>query len=293
MADTTMLTSDPATDLTSELQKLTIAQLLGKWARETPKSIAIVAPGRSPLTYFRLIAQIEESVRTLNEMGLGRNDRIAIVLPNGPEMAVAFLAAGSAATCAPLNPAYRASEFDFYLNDLHANALIVQSGVESPARTTDKRGIPIIELPPCAQRRRSFTLREIIFGRETFGIRRAGRYRFVLHTSGTTRAKIIPLTHQKSLRFGAADPQTLELAPGDRCLNVMPLFHIHGLIALRFHRWQGGASCLCSAFTRQNFSNGWMNFRPSWVHGCANHASGRPIPGTDTHREIIERLRCG
>src|SRR4030095_14402694 len=114
-----MLTSNAA----SQAQKLTIARLLGRWAGDTPDNIAIVAPGCSPLTYARLIAHIEESVGRLNEMGLGRNDRIAIVLPNGPEMAVAFLVAGSAATCAPLNPAYRASEFDFYLNDLHAKAL--------------------------------------------------------------------------------------------------------------------------------------------------------------------------
>ena len=67
-----MLTSNAATESTSELQRLTIARLLGRWARETPENIAIIAPGRSPLTYARLIAQIEESVRTLNEMGLGR-----------------------------------------------------------------------------------------------------------------------------------------------------------------------------------------------------------------------------
>ena len=66
-------------------------------------------------------------VQTLHAMGLGRNDRVALVLPNGPEMAVAFLAVAASATCAPLNPAYSADEFDFYLADLHAKALIVQA----------------------------------------------------------------------------------------------------------------------------------------------------------------------
>ena len=50
--------------------------------------------------------------------GIGRGDRVAIVLPNGPEMATAFLAVAAGATTAPLNPAYRADEFEFYLTDL-------------------------------------------------------------------------------------------------------------------------------------------------------------------------------
>ena len=59
-------------------------------------------------------------------------DRVALVLPNGPEMAVAFLAVSACATCAPLNPAYRQQEFEFYLEDLKPRALLIQDGIESP-----------------------------------------------------------------------------------------------------------------------------------------------------------------
>ena len=80
---------------------------------------------------------------------MGRNDRVALVLPNGPEMAVAFLAVAAGATCAPLNPAYSANEFDLYLADLHAQALIVQADMDSPARAVAQaRGLHIIELSP-------------------------------------------------------------------------------------------------------------------------------------------------
>ena len=83
-----------------------------------------------------------ETVTDLNRMGIGRNDRVAIVLPNGPEMAAAFIAIGCGATTAPLNPAYRAEEFDFYLSDLGAKALVILDGMESPAREVAKaRGI--------------------------------------------------------------------------------------------------------------------------------------------------------
>ena len=72
-------------------------------------------------------------------MGIGRNDRVAIVLPNGPEMAAAFIAIACGATTAPLNPAYRAEEFDFYLSDLNAKALVILDGMESPARALPRR----------------------------------------------------------------------------------------------------------------------------------------------------------
>src|SRR5690242_10227930 len=93
---------------------------------QCPDSVAITAPGRVALTYRRLWQQIEETVAVLNGAGIGRNDRVALLLPNGPEMAVAFVAVAAGATCAPLNPAYRSSEFDYYLTDLEVRTLIVQ-----------------------------------------------------------------------------------------------------------------------------------------------------------------------
>ena len=54
------------------------------------------------------------------------------MLPNGPEMAAAFVAVACGATTAPLNPAYRADEFDFYLTDLGAKALLVAEGDGRP-----------------------------------------------------------------------------------------------------------------------------------------------------------------
>ena len=71
--------------------------------------------------------------RTLRAMGIGRHDRVAVVLPNGPEMAVAILAVAASAACAPMNPAYRAEELDRYFADLRPRALITQAGIDSPA----------------------------------------------------------------------------------------------------------------------------------------------------------------
>ena len=90
-----------------------------------PDAPAILAPGRAPLAYGGLRALCRNTVARLNALGLGRGDRIAIVLPNGPEMASAFVSVAAAATTAPLNPAYRADELDFYLSDIGAKAILV------------------------------------------------------------------------------------------------------------------------------------------------------------------------
>jgi len=109
----------------------TVPQLLRRGADGAP---AIGTPGRPWLTHAGLRALAQRTIADLNAMGIGRNDRVAMVLPNGPEMAAAFVAIACAATTAPLNPAYRADEFDFYLSDLNAKALVIQQGMESPAR---------------------------------------------------------------------------------------------------------------------------------------------------------------
>ena len=94
---------------------MTIQQLLNNFDGTAP---AIGAPGREAMTFDGLRGQIDSTIAALNAMGVGRGDRVAIVLPNGPEMASAFIAVAAGATTAPLNPAYRAEEFRFYLDDL-------------------------------------------------------------------------------------------------------------------------------------------------------------------------------
>jgi acyl-coenzyme A synthetase/AMP-(fatty) acid ligase len=153
------------------------------------KTVAIAAPDRDPLTYQDLWLQVEGTAGMLNALGLGRNDRIAIVLPNGPDLAVAFLAVASGATSAPLNPAYSAAEFDFYLTDLRARALIVQAGIVSPARTIAQRlGIPVLELSPLAGAGAgAFSLEGARQGVPQYsGFAQPGDVALVLHTSGTT-----------------------------------------------------------------------------------------------------------
>src|SRR5262249_30982853 len=139
----------PITSCLNAPWHLCIPSLLTGYAKCTPDALAILAPGRAPLTYGRLQQHMDDVLQMLHVLGLGRHDRIVLVLPNGPEMAVAFLAVAASATCVPLNPACGMSEFDLYFTGLHAKAVIVQAGMDSPARAmAHAHGLRIIELSP-------------------------------------------------------------------------------------------------------------------------------------------------
>ena len=250
----------------------TVAGLLARGADDAP---AIGMPqsleGARPwLTHAGLRALAARTVADLNAMGIGRHDRVAMVLPNGPEMASAFVAVACAATTAPLNPAYRHDEFEFYLSDLNARALVIQQGMDSPARAVAAaRGIPVIELLPHASAAGAFTLvpEQALSGTPAHpGLAQADDVALVLHTSGTTsRPKIVPLRHVNVTASAYHIGESLALAPTDTCMNIMPLFHIHGLIAAVLSSLAAGASVACTpGFNAFRFFAWFDDIRPSW-----------------------------
>jgi len=180
--------------------QLTILHQLRLQDAINPDRVALTAPGRKSLTYSGLAARLEVGVQTLSRMGLGRGDRVAIVLPNGPEMALAFLTVASVATSAPLNPGYGEGELDVYLTDIDATALMVQAGRGPSARTAARRlGLPIIELAPVPGAGAGVFELEMTGGSAPVPMTTAQPRdtALVLHTSGTTsNPKIVPLTHR-------------------------------------------------------------------------------------------------
>jgi acyl-CoA synthetase (AMP-forming)/AMP-acid ligase II len=250
------------------LMQSTLKDLLGHGAADSP---AISAPSRAALSFGALRALIATTLGTLNSLGIGRNDRVAIVLPNGPEMATCFMACASGVASAPLNPAYRADEFQFYLSDLNARALIVEQGSTSPAVAVAlKLGVRIIELIPAhEQGAGAFTLQPREPGAAPSaagGDAQLDDVSMVLHTSGTTsRPKIVPLS-QRNLAASASNIRdTLKFSAQDCGLNIMPLFHIHGLIAGVLAPLAAGSQVFCTpGFNALKFF-AWMDeARPTW-----------------------------
>jgi len=248
----------------------TIAGLLERGAAD---ATALGAPGGTPLTYQALRTLVADVRQALETRGIGPGDRVAIVLDNGPEMAAAFLSVGSAATAAPLNPGYRSDEFEFYLTDLRAKLLIVARGKDSPSvEVATRLGVPIARLVPHPERGAgTFTL-EFATDAAPSGTRppvTPDDIALVLHTSGTTsRPKIVPLAHRNVCASARNIAASLALTSEDRNLVIMPLFHIHGLMAALLAPLSVGGEVYCSTgFNALKFF-GWMDeVKPTWYTG--------------------------
>ena len=201
-------------------------------------------------------------------MGIGRKDRIALALRNGPGMATAFLAVVGTAVCAPLNPRLRTDELGYCLTDLAARAVIVEVGTDSAARSVAReRGIDIVELAveACGPAG-AFTLDGARRGAGATREARPDDLALLLHTSGTTsRPKLVPLLHRNLAWSARAVAATLSLVPDDRGLAVMPLFHIHGLVASLLAPLASGASVVCAPdFSTTSFFECLDAFEPTW-----------------------------
>ena len=195
-----------------------VSNLIELLAAGRDDATAITAPDLLPLSYAALRALVSQSRTALNGMGIGRSDRVAIVLPNGPEMATSFIAVASCATAAPLNPTYKADEFEFYMSDLHAKALLVEEGSSSPAvAVAEKLGVRVLTLRrQSAAGAGAFELIGEGGGDCLAGPAEANDIALVLHTSGTTsRPKIVPLSHRNVSVSAGNIAETLELGPAD------------------------------------------------------------------------------
>ena len=256
------------------------------------KSRAIGAPDREWLSYGGLQSLAVKVRKQLHEIGIGRGDRVAIVLPNGPEMATAFFSIAQAATTAPLNPAYREDEYEFYLDDLKAKALVVSADYDGPAiSAAQKVNIAVLRLSyrpsdPAG----CFTLSsDVNFDNCDNSLPRHDDVALILHTSGTTsRPKIVPLLQSNVCASADNILKSLALTPKDCCLSVMPLFHIHGLIAAVSASLSAGAQIFCTpGFNALRFFAQLETVKPTWYTAVPTMHQAI-LARAERNREIID-----
>ena len=245
-----------------------LSHLLEYQARHNPDAPAILGLERKPLSYGRLHQQADRIRHALRAMGIGRHDRVVVVLPNGPEMAVAIIAVAASAVCTPMHPGYGAEELERYFADLRPSALLTSVGVDSPARRVAlARGTRVFELAPAQDAEAGiFKVTGVREGTQVDDPVSPDDVALLVLTSGTTsRPKIVPLSHAKICASAYSWSAALALKETDRCLNVMPVFHGHGLTATVLASLAAGASVVCTPGCDVSRFFGWLAaFEPTW-----------------------------
>lgn len=245
----------------------TIYRVLTHIAEHSPENPAILSVDRRPLDYRALVKQIETTVECLRCAGVSASDHVAVVIENGPEAAVCCLAVAESATCVPLNPASSAAEFEQCFQDSVPGALIVDSETSSPASAVARAmNIPVIRLV-AGKISGTFHLEyEKLQPCSSPGLAQPENIALLLFTTGTTsRPKMVPITHRSLCHSARSNAEVLALKADDRCLNVMPLFHIHGLAFAVLSSLYAGSSVVCTpSFHAKEFFRWLVAFRPTW-----------------------------
>jgi acyl-CoA synthetase (AMP-forming)/AMP-acid ligase II len=240
----------------------TIAELLNA---APPDNTAVILPESGiRISYKGLREQVMTMADALAAAGVGRGDRVATCMPNGLPAIVTFLAATIAGTAAPLNPGYRCDEFSFYLDDTGAKVLLCPPDGAEDARQAAEGRVPVYAVE----------MDEKGFVR-LLGVGGNGReaktptaddVALVLHTSGSTgRPKRVPILH-KNVGASARNIQnTYALSPDDVTMCVMPLFHVHGLVASVLSTFLScGTVVVPTKFSPLSFWRFVRNTRATW-----------------------------
>jgi acyl-CoA synthetase (AMP-forming)/AMP-acid ligase II len=243
---------------------------------------ALVVPDGPTLTYGRLRELIEETAIALLSKGVAPGDRIAFVFPNGPEAILLFLASSLIGVSCPLNPGYKEEEFRFFLEDTGARFLLVPPGEAAAARQALPGGGTLIDAELDSDGR--FRLSNHGGGRPAKSLDAADSEAtaLVLHTSGTTsRPKRVPLRHRNLVSSAENIIRSYELSSEDVSLCIMPLFHVHGLVASALATLgSGGTVVVPRKFNPLGFRPLLEATRPTWF-------SASPT----AHQLILSRLQ--
>jgi acyl-CoA synthetase (AMP-forming)/AMP-acid ligase II len=229
---------------------------------------AIVVPELGlRVSYESLEQQTWQMANALAGAGVQRNVRVAIALPNGLPAIVSFLAASIAGTAAPLNPAYRHDEFNFFLEDTDARVLICPvKGADEARQAAADHDIPVFSTDVDAHG--SVQLHGV-HARGPAVAPAPNDIALILHTSGSTgRPKRVPLRHVNLLVSAQNIAHTYVLSAQDVTLCVMPLFHVHGLVASTLATLlTGGTVVAPKKFDPLGFWRIVKEYKVSWYSG--------------------------
>ena len=287
----------------SAIQYQNIADLLERQVERNKDQIAIEDAADLKLSYGDLLTKVRDLNRSLAGYGVERGSRVAIVLPNGAQMAVTLLGVSTTAVGVPLNPAYRGEEFRSYFEAVRVGFLILRENDQSVARNVAaEMGIKLLELSDECE----LTLAATSDGNATPTGKGSAApppkpddIALILMTSGSTgRPKKVPLTH-RNLCVSVGDVcRSMALRPEDRCLCMWEQFHIGGLSDLLMAPLAAGSTVICtSGFDPAEFFRLLDAKKPTWfqgvppaLHELVFHAKKNPVTTQATSLRLIRSV---
>ena len=246
-----------------------IPSLLQYQAQIRPDGLAILAPGRAPLSYQELWLQVGRLSAAISMRDAAPGSRVAVALPNGPEMAVACLGAAMGFACVPLNPLDPEPELRNKLQETGVQLLVLDDSMPSALRSAALAlDIRLLDIRPNPERPAGWLDIVVVPGQQCLDRKFAGASdtSLVFQTSGTTaKPKVVPLSHSNVVAVARNVQALYGLGPNDRCLNVMPMFHSHALVFAMLSCLAGGGGIVCAPrFDPHAFYHWIAEFQPTW-----------------------------
>jgi acyl-CoA synthetase (AMP-forming)/AMP-acid ligase II len=255
--------------------------LLGLIGSAPAERTAVIVPEQNiRVSYGSLRKQVQDVANQLAAAGIGHGDRVGMALPNGLPAIVSFLAASMAGTAAPLNPGYREDEFKFFLEDTNAKVLLLPPDGAVEARRA-AGAVPILSVHMDAN---GVVSLGDIAGNGTADPPGVNDVALILHTSGSTgRPKRVPLSHANLSISSGNVARSYALTRDDVSLCVMPLFHVHGLVASTLATLATGGTVVVPAkFSPLSF------WRTAQEHGATWYSA---VP--TLHQLLLARVEPG
>ncbi|EJD42971.1 hypothetical protein AURDEDRAFT_185760 [Auricularia subglabra TFB-10046 SS5] len=216
-----------------------------------------------------LVLEFRDLLRS--QLGVGTADVVASSFLNGIEFVVSFLGTGAArAIAAPLNPAYTTKEYEFYLEDTKPVVLLLpRVGADHPALAaarSHKVRVVSVWIDDNGIHLKQLLDGKPISRKPSEGEPRPDDVALVLHTSGTTgRPKSVPLSHHNLLTTTRNIVNTYNLDKNDRTYLVMPLFHVHGLLAGLLAPFRSkGSVVVPQKFSAARFWSDFTKYQCNW-----------------------------
>jgi acyl-CoA synthetase (AMP-forming)/AMP-acid ligase II/thioesterase domain-containing protein/acyl carrier protein len=280
-------------------EPLTIRDLIFH-GNQDPDHPALESPGQQPLTYRDLQKQVLLVVKTFNSLGFVRNDRIAVIMPAGPETAVLGIGIMAGFTHTPLNPQYRDHEFQEMFSRLKVKAIVVQKNHKTSARDAAlSQNIPVIEITPSPEKAGIFTIGEEIPKREAEAVfSLPDDTVIVMQTSGTTSVpKIVPLSQKQFCKCAYTYFTRLNLSDKDISLHIVAHFHILGITHTLLSPLLGGGTVVCTRdYISSDFLSLLKTYRPTFYCAAPAHHKGilhelKKLPSCEPFHHSLKYIR--